>query len=89
LPESRVFLAIPVERNQSGRNALVCMEEFEHRAKPPVTREERLAKLEKRRVEGEQNMAAIRKEDAAFMSNFERLKAERKAREQLAGQKAG
>ncbi|MET0678762.1 MAG: hypothetical protein ABW175_23440 [Bradyrhizobium sp.] len=65
------------------------MEEFEHRAKPPVTREERLAKLEKRRVEGEQNMAAIRKEDAAFRSNFERLKAERKAREQLAAQKAG
>lgn len=71
------------------RNALVCMEEFENRAKPPVTREERMAKLEKRRIEGERNMAAIRKEDAAFMSNFERLKAERKAREQLVAEKAG
>ena len=64
------------------------MEEFENRVKPPATKEQREAKLAKRRIEGELNLAALRKEEDAFMSNFERVKAERKAREQLAAEKA-
>ena len=45
------------------------MENFEHREKPPITKEEREAKKERARQE------------AAFRANFQRLKAERLARE--------
>lgn len=36
----------------------------------------------KRRLDPEKNLAAKKKADEAFRANFERLKAERKAREQ-------
>ena len=52
--------------------------------RPPPTKQEREAKKEQARAVAEQNMAEKRKADEAFKSNFERLKAERKAREQLA-----
>lgn len=57
------------------------MENFEHRAKPPVTKEERDLKREKDRLAGEKAMADRRQADAAFRANFERLKAERLSRE--------
>ena len=49
--------------------------------KLPPTREERAAKKEKARQEAEKALAARKKEDEAFRANFERLKAERLARE--------
>ena len=57
------------------------MDNFEHREKPPVTKEEREAKKERARQEAELALAARKKEDEAFRANFERLKAERMARE--------
>jgi hypothetical protein len=46
-----------------------------------ATKEERLAKKEKARQEAENVLAERKKEDDAFRANFERLKAERLARE--------
>jgi hypothetical protein len=57
------------------------MTEFENRVKPPVSREEREAKLQQRRFDAEQAIIERKKADAAFRANFERLKAERLARE--------
>ena len=57
------------------------MDNFEHREKPPITKEEREAKKERARREAEKGLAARKKEDDAFRANFERLKAERLARE--------
>lgn len=57
------------------------MKEFEHREKPPVTKEEREAKKEQSRLAAEQALIERKKADDAFRSNFERLKAERLARE--------
>jgi hypothetical protein len=57
------------------------MENFEHREKPPVTKEEREAKKEKARQEAVVALASRKKDDDAFRANFERLKAERMARE--------
>jgi hypothetical protein len=57
------------------------MDNFEHREKPPVTKEEREAKKERARHEAELALAARKKEDEAFRANFERLKADRMARE--------
>lgn len=57
------------------------MDNFEHREKPPVTKEEREAKKERARQEAELALAARKKEDEAFRANLERLKAERMARE--------
>jgi len=54
---------------------------FEQRTKPPATKAERHARLEKRRVEGEAAMVELKKKEDAFKSNFERLRAERLARE--------
>ena len=68
-------------RNFRRRRALICMDNFEHREKPPVTKEEREAKKERARQEAELALAARKKEDEAFRANFERLKAERMARE--------
>jgi hypothetical protein len=59
------------------------MTEYEPRL--PPNKEEKAARKEQARWVAEQNMAEKRKADEAFMTNFERLKAERKAREQLAG----
>lgn len=58
------------------------MEEFEHRMKRPATKEEREAKKQLARLDAEKNLAAKKKADEAFRANFERLKAERKSREQ-------
>ena len=55
--------------------------DFEAKEKRPLTKEERAAKKDKARKEGEINIAARRKQDEAFRSNFERLRAERLARE--------
>ena len=63
---------------------MIHMEEFEHREKPPVTKEERAVRKEKARIVAEENLAQKTKDDEAFRANFERLKAERKARDQLA-----
>jgi hypothetical protein len=62
--------------------ALSDMENFEHREKPPITKEEREAKKERARQEAEKAIAARKKEDDAFHANFQRLKAERLAREE-------
>jgi hypothetical protein len=80
------FPTLRSEREQPLRNfwwpqALICMDNFEHREKPPITKEEREAKKQRARQEGELALAARKKEDAAFRANFERLKAERMARE--------
>jgi len=56
----------------------------EYEPRPPRTKQEREARKEQARWVAEQNTAEQRKVDEAFRSNFERLKAERKAREQLA-----
>ena len=56
----------------------------EYEPRPLPTKEERTARKEQARWVAEQIMAEQRKADEAFMSNFERLRAERKAREQLA-----
>jgi hypothetical protein len=57
------------------------MENFEHREKPPITKEEREAKKERARQDAEKALVARKKEDDAFHANFLRLKAERQARE--------
>lgn len=54
---------------------------YEPREKLPQTKAEREAKLEKRRVEGSAAIKELKKKEAAFKANFERLKAERLARE--------
>ena len=60
------------------------MENFEHREKPPITKEEREAKKERARQDALKAMAVRKKEDDAFRANFQRLKAERLAREAAA-----
>jgi hypothetical protein len=67
-------------RNFYCHNALICMA-YENRVKPAASGVEREARLEKRRVEAEQAMEERRKADAAFRANYERLRAERLARE--------
>jgi hypothetical protein len=62
---------------------LTGMTDFENRVKPPVSREERAAKMEKRRLEAEQALIERKKADDAFRANFERLKAARLARETI------
>ena len=60
---------------------LTGMTEFENRVKPPVSREEREAKMQQRRFDAEQALIDRKKADDAFRANYERLKAERLARE--------
>ena len=67
-------------RNFYCHNALICMT-YENRMKPAVSGVEREARLEKRRIEAEQALEEHRKAEAAFRANYERLKAERLARE--------
>jgi hypothetical protein len=62
------------------------MENFEHKEKPPITKAEREAKKEKSLLDAREALAERKKADEAFRANFERLKAERKAREQLASE---
>jgi hypothetical protein len=51
------------------------------RDKRSLTRKEREAKKEQSRKDAESVLAARKKEDDAFRANFERLKAERLARQ--------
>jgi F0F1-type ATP synthase epsilon subunit len=69
------------EGNKRFRIALSQMENFEQRAKPPATREERDLKKAKDRLNAEQAMVDRRRADAAFRANFQRLKTERLSRE--------
>jgi hypothetical protein len=55
--------------------------EYIYKDKQQPTKEERVTKKEKARWDAEQNLTARKKADDAFRSNFERLKAERIARE--------
>ena len=55
--------------------------EYEAQERRLPTKEEREAKKEKARKEAELNLTARKKSDDAFRANFERLKAERLARE--------
>jgi hypothetical protein len=57
------------------------MEEFEHREKPAATKEERAAKKEKSRWDAQKALAERKKVEDSFRANYERLKAERLARE--------
>ncbi|HKU04895.1 MAG TPA: hypothetical protein VJR30_02400 [Bradyrhizobium sp.] len=54
---------------------------YETRVKPPASSIEREARLEKQRIEAQQAMDERKQADAAFRANYERLKAERLARE--------
>jgi hypothetical protein len=83
---NRKLLRVSKRRKQPPGNfqwprALLYMDNLEHREKPPITREEREAKKERARKDAEKALAAHKKEDDAFRANFERLKAERLARE--------
>ena len=55
--------------------------DYETHEKLPPTREEREAKKERARNDAEEALVARKKADDAFRANFERLKAERRARE--------
>ena len=57
------------------------MEEFELREKPPITKEERAAKKEKSFWDAQKALAERKKAEDSFRANYERLKAERLARE--------
>ena len=59
----------------------MTMMDYETQEKRPPTKEEREAKKEKARLEAEKALVLRKKEDEAFRANFERLKAERLARE--------
>jgi len=54
---------------------------YENQAKPPITAEERAAKKEKSLWDAEQALKERKQADEAFRANYERLKAERLARE--------
>jgi hypothetical protein len=55
--------------------------EYEAQERRLPTKEEREAKKAKARWDAEQNLNARKKSDDAFRANFDRLKAERLARE--------
>lgn len=54
---------------------------YDKRVKPATSGAEREARLQKQRIEAEQALAEHRRAEAAFRANYERLKAERLARE--------
>ena len=60
---------------------LICMENFEYREKKRLTKEEREAKKELAQQKADGALGERRKADDAFRANFERLKAQRLARE--------
>ena len=55
--------------------------DYETQEKQPPTKEEREAKKAQARKDAEQALISRKKADDAFRANFERLKAERRARE--------
>ena len=57
------------------------MNNFEE--KPRISKEEREAKKERQRWDAEKALRERKKDDDAFRSNFERLKAERLAQEKI------
>ena len=57
------------------------MMDYQTQEKIPPTKEEREAKKARARKEAEKAIVARKKADDAFRANFERLKAERRARE--------
>jgi hypothetical protein len=67
------------EGNLRRSNALACMDET--REKPPVSSEERAAKKESSRWDAMKALGERKKAEDAFRANYERLKAERLARE--------
>ena len=66
--------------NFSRHKTLISMA-YEAQERRLPTKEEREAKKAKARWDAEQNLKARKKSDDAFRANFERLKAERLARE--------
>lgn len=54
---------------------------YETRQKPPPTKQEREARKAQARKDADEALIARKKADDAFRANFERLKAERLARE--------
>jgi hypothetical protein len=68
-------------RNFSACSALESMD-FEGSEKPALTKEERAAKKEKRAWDAEKALSDRMKSDDAFRAYYERLKAERRAREE-------
>ena|SRR5215211_882605 len=67
--------------NRRLSSTLRCMEEFEHREKPAITKEERAAKKKKSFWDAQKALAERKKAEDSFRANYERLKAERLARE--------
>ena len=59
--------------------------DYETQEKLRPTKEEREAKKEQARKDAEKALIALKKADEAFRANFERLKAERRARESASG----
>lgn len=55
--------------------------QFNNRVKPTANSIERAARQEKQRAEADEALAERKRADEAFRSNYERLKAERLARE--------
>lgn len=73
-------LANAPARNWQRHKTLTIMN-YEAQEKRLPTKEEREAKKEKARLSAEKELAVRKQEDDAFRANFERLKAERLARE--------
>ena len=69
------------DRNRWLLSTLRCMEEFEHREKLATTKEERAARKEKSLWDAQKALAERKKVEDSFRANYERLKAERLARE--------
>ena len=67
-------------RNVSCHKTLIRMA-YEAQERRLPTKEEREAKKAKARWDAEQNLKARKKSDDAFRANYERLKAERLARQ--------
>lgn len=76
---------LPVQSRLNDRNFLrhktLTVMDYEAQEKIPPTKEEREAKKARARDEAEKAIVARKKADDAFRANFERLKAERLARE--------
>jgi len=63
------------------RHKTLTVMDYESQERRLPTKEERAAKKQQAREDAEKELAARKKEDDAFRANFERLKAERLARE--------
>jgi len=79
--KSVVDLFVEAGRGNFKHQKTLTMMDYETQERRPPTKEEREAKKEKARREAERVLAERKKEDESFRANFERLKAERLARE--------